>query len=129
MKSVESHNLRALISCRKVTQRKCIDLENEIRGLLKIFGVKLPRRLSRGGFDIAVRDTIKSDPALSHAMLPMLQARRVRFDTFTERDRKAALADPVCQRFMGVGEAEAGNGKQEGRHQPWRRRVRWVCFA
>lgn len=105
VKSVESHHLRALISCRKVMQRKCIDLENEIRGLLKIFGVKLPLRLSRGGFDLAVRDTIESDPALSHALLPMLQARRVLFDTFTELDRrvrKAAHADPVCQRFMGV---------------------------
>jgi hypothetical protein len=49
------HHLRALLSCRKVMQRKCIGLENEIRGLLKVFGVKLPLRLSRGGFDIAVR--------------------------------------------------------------------------
>lgn len=44
---------------RKVMQRKCIDLENEIRGLLKIFGVKLPMRLSRGAFDVAVRDPSK----------------------------------------------------------------------
>lgn len=43
------------------------DLENEIRGLLKIFGVKLPIRLSPGGFDVAMRDTIESDPALSQA--------------------------------------------------------------
>jgi transposase len=42
VESIESHHLRALISCRKVMQRKCIDLENEIRGLLKVFGVKEP---------------------------------------------------------------------------------------
>lgn len=66
VKSVESHHLRALISARKVMQRKCIDLENKIRSLLKIFGVKLPLRLSRGGFDIAVRETIQSDATLSH---------------------------------------------------------------
>lgn len=48
VKSVESHHLRALLTSRKVLQRKCIDLENEIRGLLKVFGVKLPMRLSRG---------------------------------------------------------------------------------
>ncbi len=42
MKSVEAHHTRALISSRKVMQRKCIDLENEIRGRLKIFGVKAP---------------------------------------------------------------------------------------
>lgn len=41
VKSVESHHLRALISRRQVMQRKCIDLVGEIRGLLKIFGVKL----------------------------------------------------------------------------------------
>ena len=51
-------------------QRKCIDLENEIRGLLKVFGVKLPKRLSRGAFDVAVRDTIESDPALTLAERP-----------------------------------------------------------
>jgi transposase len=105
VKSVESHYTRALLTCRKVMQRKCIDLENEIRGLLKVFGVKLPLRLSRGAFDVAVRDTIEADPALSHALLPMLQARQTLFDTFLELDRrvrKAAKEDAVCRRFMGV---------------------------
>jgi transposase len=113
VKSVESHHTRALLTCRKVMQRKCIDLENEIRGLLKIFGVKLPMRLSRGAFDVAVRNTIENDPALRHALLPMLQARQVLFYTFLELDRrvrKAAKDDAVCRRFMGmpgVGEITA----------------------
>lgn len=113
VKSVESHHLRALLTSRKVMQRKCIDLENEIRGLLKVFGVKLPMRLSRGAFDVAVRDTIESDPALSHALLPMLHARQMLFETFIELDRrvrKAAHEDEVCTRFMrvpGVGEITA----------------------
>jgi transposase len=105
VKSVESHHTRALLTCRKVMQRKCIDLENEIRGLLKVFDVKLPLRLSRGAFDVAVRDTIEMDPALSHALLPMLQARQMLFDTFLELDRrvrKAAKEDAVCRRFMGI---------------------------
>jgi transposase len=105
VKSVQSHHTRALLTCRKVMQRKCIDLENEIRGLLKVFGVKLPLRLSRGAFDVAVRDTIETDPALSHALLPMLQARQMLFDTFLELDRrvrKAAKEDAICRRFMGI---------------------------
>jgi transposase len=105
VKSVESHHVRALLTSRKVMQRKCIDLENEIRGLLKVFGVKLPMRLSRGAFDTAVRGAIESDPALSHALLPMLHARRMLFEAFVELDRrvrKAARADAVCVRFMGV---------------------------
>lgn len=105
VKSVESHHLRALLTSRKVMQRKCIDLENEIRGLLKVFGVKLPMRLSRGAFDVAVRDTIESDPGLSRALLPMLHARQMLFATFMELDRrvrKAAHEDEVCTRFMGI---------------------------
>jgi transposase len=105
VKSVESHHLRALLTSRKVMQRKCIDLENEIRGLLKVFGVKLPMRLSRGAFDVAVRETIESDPALSRALLPMLHARQMLFETFMELDRrvrKAAHEDEVCTRFMGI---------------------------
>lgn len=51
--------LRALLTSRKVIQRKCNDLENEIRSLLKVFGMKLPLRLSRGSFEIAVRDPTK----------------------------------------------------------------------
>ncbi|WP_210237812.1 IS110 family transposase [Aliirhizobium smilacinae] len=45
VKSVESHYTRALLNSRKGVQRKCLDLENEIRGLLKVFGVKLPMYL------------------------------------------------------------------------------------
>jgi transposase len=105
VKSLQSHYTRALLTSRKVMQRRCIDLENEIRGILKVFGVKLPLRLSRGAFDRAVRDTIEADPGLSHALLPMLQARQVLFDTFVELDRRvrrAAQDDAVCRRFMGV---------------------------
>lgn len=77
-------------------QRKCIDLENEIRGLLKIFGVKLPMRLSRGAFDVAVRDSIENDPALSHALQPMLQGRQMLFIgvIFGQQDRFYGAAVP-----------------------------------
>ncbi|MGA1834582.1 IS110 family transposase [Rhizobium wenxiniae] len=60
VKSVGSHYTRALLSSRKVVQRKCLDLENELRGLLKVFGVKLPIRLSGGAFEKAVRDRSKT---------------------------------------------------------------------
>jgi len=56
-------------------------------------------------FVAAVRDTIESDPALSRALLPMLYARQVLFETFMELDRrvrKAAHEDEVCTRFMGI---------------------------
>ena len=104
VKSVESHYIRALLTSRKVMQRKCIDLENEIRGLLKVFGVKLPMRLRGGAFDAAVGDTIESDPALSHALLPMLQARQMLLETFLELDRRVRRAAHQRLRHYAVHE-------------------------
>lgn len=88
------------------TSSPALDLNKKrTLGLLKVFGVKLPMRLSRGAFDRAVRDTIESDPALSHALLRMLQARQMLFETFLELDRRVrrlARDDAICRRFMGV---------------------------
>ena len=109
IKSIESHQTRVLLSSRKAVLNKCIDLENEIRGLFKVFGIKLPPQLGHGAFDRAVRDTIETDPALAHALLPLLDARLVLYHTFRELDnrtRHMAHEDPVCQRLMtapGVG--------------------------
>jgi transposase len=105
VKSIESHYTRALLASRKAIQRRCIDLENEIRGLLKIFGVRLTVRLSRGAFDAAVRTAIEDDPALAHALLPLLEARKMLFCTFVELDRRVkriAREDAICRRFMGI---------------------------
>jgi len=109
VKSMQSHHIRMLLSSRKAVLGKCIDLENEIRGLFKIFGIKLPPKLGHGAFDAAVRDIIEVDETLSHALLPMLDARLVLYQTFRvldNRTRHLANDDPVCQRLMsapGVG--------------------------
>jgi hypothetical protein len=45
---------------------KCIDLEQEIRGIFKVFGIKLPPKLGHGSFDPHVRPVIEAgvdDPA------------------------------------------------------------------
>jgi transposase len=109
VKSVESHQVRALLSSRRAVLAKCIDLEQEIRGLFKVFGIKLPKRLGHGAFDPKVRPLIEADAALAHALLPMLDARLVLYHTFRELDNRTrhwAHNDPVCQRLMtapGVG--------------------------
>ena len=109
VKSIESHQIRALLSSRKAVLNKCIDLENEVRGLFKVFGIKLPPKLGHGAFDKTVRPTIEADAALAHALLPLLEARLMLHRTFRELDnrtRKLARQDPVCLRLMsapGVG--------------------------
>jgi len=109
VKSIESHHIRALLSSRKAVLNKCIDLENEVRGLFKVFGIKLPPKLGHGAFDAKVRTSIEADAALAQALLPLLDARLVLYRTFRELDnrtRKLARQDRVCQRLMtapGVG--------------------------
>ncbi len=109
VKSIESHRVRALLSSRKAVLSKCIDLENEVRGLFKVFGIKLPPKLGHGAFDRTVRPTIEADPALAHALLPLLEARLMLYHSFRELDnrtRKLAQQDLICQRLMsapGVG--------------------------
>ena len=44
IKSREAHLTRALLSSRKAVQQKCIGLANEIRGLFRVFGLRLPSR-------------------------------------------------------------------------------------
>ena len=57
VKSIESHYIRTILASRKALLRKCVDLENEVRGLLKVFGIRLPAGLPHGTFDKAVRRT------------------------------------------------------------------------
>ena len=109
VKSLGSHHVRALLSSRKAVLNKCIDLENEVRGLLRIFGIKLPGKLGHVVFDSAVRESIEADPALAHALMPMLEARGVLYQSFVELDRRVkamARGDALCQLLMttpGVG--------------------------
>lgn len=109
VKSIESHRIRALLSSRKAVLSKCIDLENEVRGILKVFGVKLPPRVRHGAFDEQLRGIIEADDMLSHALLPLLDARLELYEQFRvldNRTRHLAEEDSVCQRLMstpGVG--------------------------
>lgn len=105
MKSREAHGVRALLSTRKALLNKTIDLANEVRGLLKIFGIRLPKTVKHGSFDGVVRPMIEMDEVLAHAMLPLLDARLVLYQHFLELDRRvkrAASHDEVCMRLMTV---------------------------
>lgn len=105
MKSREAHGLRALLSTRKALLKKTMDLANEVRGLLKIFGVRLPRTVKHGSFDGLVRPMIEMDEVLAHAVIPLLDARATLFQHYLELDRRvknAASQDAVCLRMMTV---------------------------
>jgi transposase len=113
VKSVESHQVRAMLSSRRVILKKCIDLENELRGLLRIFGTKLPPRVSHGTFEEVVTERIEAEPTFKEALLPMLEMRGLLYHAYVKLDtqvRRMAREDTVCQRLMtvpGVGPVTA----------------------
>lgn len=105
VKSFESHLVRALLTSRKAVLKKCVDLENEIRGLIRLIGVRLPGTLKHGIFDEAVRPAIEKNETLAAALIPLLDARLVLYKTYLKLDNQVkALVreDPICQRLMTV---------------------------
>jgi len=104
VKSDDSYRLRPLLTHRRMLKRKFLDLENEIRHSLKVFGVKL-HVAGRGGFDEHVRDAVAGDAFLAAMAEPMLRARAA---LWAECTRMHALVvqitvhDAVFRRFMSI---------------------------
>lgn len=105
VKSMESHLVRVLLSSRKTVLKKCIDLENEIRGLIRLLGIRLPSTVSHGAFDALVRQLLETHATMAQALIPLLDARLVLHKTYLKLDKQTralACEDPVCQRLMTV---------------------------
>jgi transposase len=105
VKSLHSHQIRALLASRKAILTKCIDLENELRGLLKVFGVRLASRVGHGSFDGELRERVASDQALASALVPLLDARTMLYKTYLKLDnlvKGLVRTDAVCQRLMSI---------------------------
>ncbi|MFG6569073.1 MULTISPECIES: transposase [Sulfitobacter] len=76
-KSREAHSVRASLSTRKALLKKTINLATEVRGLLNIFGFRLPKTVKHGRFDDLVRPMIEMDEVLANAIILLLHLRRV----------------------------------------------------
>ncbi|MEO9515697.1 MAG: hypothetical protein ABJG55_08215 [Paracoccaceae bacterium] len=68
--------------------------------MFRPIGLRLPPRVDQGSFDERIRPLIEAAPDLSHALLPLLNARAVLYKTYRELDRRVKLAAshmrPVC---------------------------------
>lgn len=113
LKSFDAHYDRALLTSRKAVLRKCLDLEAEVRGLFKVFDVRLPSPLERNRFDEAARVIIEEDERSAFVLIPMLDARLILFKTFLEMERRLRAVThkaPICMRLLtapGVGPVTA----------------------
>jgi transposase len=108
VKSLPAHAVRALIMARKNLVGQRITLENQIRGLAVVFGVRLPRGLNPAFVQqvIAMSDGISG---LSSAMQGLVAARHAVLAAIVAIDadiKRLVLASGACRRLMtipGVG--------------------------
>lgn len=104
VKSADRHELRVLLNNRSTLGRRKRDIENEVRGVLKGFGIKLGR-VTRLSFGLRVREALIDHPRLMAMIEPMLVVRETVIVQFLVLHRMvvdAVRADPVCKRLMTV---------------------------
>jgi transposase len=108
VKTLASQRRRALLTARKLLQEKAIAIENDIRGLLRNFGLKVGI-VGTVGFDDRIRELVDDMPDFGEIMEPLLAARQKLRETFMELHRKLLSIvrdDEACRRLMtipGVG--------------------------
>jgi len=88
VKSLESQRLKTLLAARRALLRRRIDLENGVRGLLKVYGIKLPPRIYHARFDEMARQVMAADPSLAEALDPLLEARGRLYRAFLDIGRR-----------------------------------------
>jgi transposase len=112
VKSLPAHAIRALIIARKKLVGQRVMLENQIRGLAVVFGVRLPRALSLAFIDQALRAS-EGINGLSAAMRGLITARTAVLSAVAAIDadmKKMARVSGECRRLMtipGVGQLTA----------------------
>jgi transposase len=104
VKSLPAHAVRSLIIARKKLVGQRVTLDNQIRGLAVVFGVRLPRALSPAFIDKAL-EASEGITGLSAAMRGLAAARTAVLSAVTAIDRdmkKLARASDACRRLMTV---------------------------
>jgi transposase len=104
VRSDESQRLRMLINNRRCLVDQRVVLENQVRGTLKVFGLKTgdvtPRR-----YDQRVCELIDGDGELEAAILPLLEVRTAIMEKVSVLDRMLVVMaknDPVCRLLTTV---------------------------
>src|SRR3954454_9797509 len=112
VKSLPAHAVRSLIIARKKLVGQRVTLENQIRGLAVVFGVRLPRALSAAFIRQALRAS-EGIPGLSAAMRGLVAARAAVLAAVVAIDadiRQMVRASEACRRLMsipGIGQLTA----------------------
>ena len=114
VKSREAMLTRSLLGARTQLLGIVTDLSNQIRGLLKTFGLVVPKGAGKI-FEANVRRLLEGEPAVAAIILPLLESWRAVRVRAAELDRQllaAAREARACRRLMtapGVGAVVAAS--------------------
>jgi transposase len=104
VKSIDSQELRTLLTSREFLVNKVRDHENEMRGALRPFGLKVGHVGARA-FAGRVRELVADRPRLALCMEALLTAREVLMKQLTTLHTallRTVKNDELCVRFMGI---------------------------
>ena len=104
VKTLRSQKLRMLLTHRKLLQSKAIAIENDLRGTLRNFGLKVGV-VGTVKFEARIKELVKNLPDLAVLVEPLLIVRRVLREQIAVLHRRVLTIvrdDEVCQRLMTV---------------------------
>ena len=107
-KTLRSQKLRMLLTHRKLLQSKAIAIDNDLRGTLRNFGLKVGM-VGTAKFEGRIKELVEDTPDLAVLVEPMLVVRRVLREQIGILHRRLLAIvrdDEVCRRLMtipGVG--------------------------
>jgi len=108
VKTLRSQKLRMLLTHRKLLQSKAIAIDNDLRGTLRNFGLKVGM-VGTVKFEARIKELVENLPDLAELIEPLLVVRRVLREQFCIQHRRLLAIvrdDEVCRRLMttpGVG--------------------------
>ena len=104
VKTLRSQKLRMLLTHRKLLQSKAIAIENDLRGTLRNFGLKVGI-VGKLKFETRIRELVENLPDLAVLVEPLLVVRRVLREQIAVLHRRLLVIvrdDDVCRRLMTV---------------------------
>lgn len=105
VKSHEANRIKLLLAHRRTLKRKLLDIENEVRQSLKLFGYMVGRRVQRATFEARVRALIEGDELIAACTGCMLRAWSALWDEYRRLHKllvQIAGQDELSRRFCAI---------------------------
>lgn len=105
VKSQESHKIRLLLGHRRTLKRKLLDIENEIRQSLKVFGLMVGPRVQRATFVARVHELVACDRLIAGVTDCVLRAWEALWAEYKKlHDLLVQMVgrDELCRRFCAI---------------------------